>query len=155
MDPVATTLFLLGLILLAFEIIIPGGILGFIGGCCMLAASIDVWIKHGSTWGILAVFGCLLAALIFFFIEIRLLKSGPIARRFRLNKQTAATSNKSAEGIGPESTGTAATRLNPTGLVLIDGKRLEAISRDGLIEEGAKIEVVSDDPFRLVVKRAR
>jgi len=153
MDTLAPTLMITGLILLGFEVIVPGGILGFIGGCCLLGGSIDIWIRYGYQCGMAAIFASIVAALLFLFLEIRFLKKLPITRHLFLDRQTAPTKTKSAEGTAIGAKGTTITRLNPSGLVQIGDKRLEAISRDGMIEEGAAIEVAGDDAFRIVVKR--
>ncbi|MBN1404738.1 MAG: NfeD family protein [Opitutales bacterium] len=154
MDPAATTLFLVGLLLLAFEIVVPGGILGGIGAICMFAAAVVVWSVHGSTWGIVALFGGIVLAGLFFVLEIRILKSGPFARRFVLSARTPAAKEHIAEGIASGAVGRTVTRLNPSGQVMVEGRMLEALSRDGLIEAGVEVRIVSDDSFRVVVRKA-
>jgi membrane-bound ClpP family serine protease len=154
MDTAIPTFFVVGLILMAGEIIIPGGIIGTFGAIAFLIASIDVWAHYGATWGMAAIVSSMCIATVMFFVEIRLMKSGPLARWFYLSQKTPPTSSKSAEGVLSGARGRAATRLNPTGLVIVNEKRYEAISREGLIEEGTEIVVVSDDPFRVVVRRA-
>jgi membrane-bound ClpP family serine protease len=146
--------FVIGLILMAAEIIVPGGIIGTIGAIAFIIASVDVWAHYGSTWGLVAVVGSLCIGIVMFFIEVKMLRSGPLARWFYLSQITPPTSSQSAGGLAAGTKGTALTRLNPTGLVLVGDKRLEAISRDGLIEEGVDIVIVNDEPFRVVVKRA-
>lgn len=151
---IAPSLLIIGLVLMAGEILVPGGILGGIGAICFLAASVDIWIALGSTWGMLAIIASMAVGLGMFFLEVRMMRKGPLARWFYLSQQTPPTSSKSAGGIPVGTTGKAFTRLNPTGLVLVGEKRLEAISRDGLIEEGTDVVIVNDDPFRVVVARA-
>lgn len=150
---VALTSFLIGLILMAGEIIVPGGILGTIGAVAFLVASINVWAHFGATWGMIAIVAGMCVGIALFFIEVRFLKSGPLAKWFYLSLKTPPTSSKSAEEVLSGAKGVAVTPLHPSGLVLIGEKRYEALSRDGMIEEGAKIVVVADDPFRIVVSR--
>ncbi len=121
----------------------------------MLAGAVDIWINHGNGWGLTAVFGSILVAFLFFFLEIRLLKTGPLARRFLLSGQTPPAEAHVAAGMAPGSKGRSLTRLNPSGLVEVEGRSLEALSRDGMIEEGAEVEIISDDSFRVLVRRAR
>jgi membrane-bound ClpP family serine protease len=154
MDTAAPTFFVVGLVLMAGEIVVPGGIIGTFGAIAFLVASIDVWAHHGATWGMAAIVGSMCVATALFFVEVRLMKSGPLARWFYLSQKTPPTPSRSAEGVAVGTKGVALTRLNPTGLVLIGEKRYEAISRDGMIEEGAAVAVSGDDPFRLVVRRA-
>ena len=154
MDTIAPTFFIVGLVLMAGEIAVPGGVVGALGAVAFLIASIDVWAHHGATWGMAAIAASMCVATTLFFVEVKMMKSGPLARWFYLSQKTPPTPSKSAEGVAAGACGVAATRLNPTGLVIVGGNRYEAISRDGLIEEGANITVVGDDPFRVVVKRA-
>jgi membrane-bound serine protease (ClpP class) len=152
---IAPTLFIIGLVLMAGELLVPGGILGGIGAMCFLAASVDIWIAFGPIWGLLSIILSMAVGLGMFFLEVRLMRSGPLARWFYLSQKTPPTPSKSAEGIPVGTTGKAITRLNPTGLILVGEKRLEAISRDGLIDEGAEVTIVNDDPFRVVVTRKK
>ena len=149
----APTFFVIGLILMAGEILVPGGILGSIGAICFLIASVDVWVAFGAMWGMTAIIVSMALGLGMFFLEVRMMRKGPLARWFYLSQKTPPTPSKSAGGIPAGTKATTATRLNPTGLVLVDGRRLEAISRDGLIEEGTEVVIVNDDPFRVVVAR--
>jgi membrane-bound ClpP family serine protease len=151
---IAPSLFVIGLVLMAGEILVPGGILGSIGAMCFLAASVDIWITFGSLWGLLSVIASMAIGLALFFLEVRMMRSGPLARWFYLSQKTPPTPSKSAGGIAVGTVGKAITRLNPTGLVMVGERRLEAISREGLIEEGTEIVIVNDDPFRVVVARA-
>lgn len=153
MTTLAFTLFVAGLILMAAEIILPGGIPGTIGAICLLTASANIWIENGAFWGLASIVATLFIGLALFFLEIRLMRKGPLARWFFLDQKTPPTSSQSAGGLALGTEGKTFTRLNPTGLVLVQGRKLEAISRDGLIEENVDIVVVSDDPFRVAVKR--
>lgn len=152
---IAPTLFIIGLVLMAGELLVPGGILGGIGAICFLVASVDIWVAFGPTWGLLSIILSMAVGLGMVFLEVRLMRSGPLARWFYLSQKTPPTPSKSAEGIPAGTIGKAVTRLNPTGLILVGEKRLEAISRDGLIDEGAEVTIVNDDPFRVVVTRKK
>ncbi|HNX05483.1 MAG TPA: NfeD family protein [Opitutales bacterium] len=153
MSTLALTLFVAGLILMAAEIIIPGGIPGTIGAICLLAGSVNVWIENGAVWGLSSIVATMFVGLILFFLEVRLMRKGPLAKWFFLDQKTPPTSSQSSGGLAVGTIGKTLTRLNPSGLVMVQGRRLEAISRDGMIEENADIVVVADDPFRIAVKR--
>jgi membrane-bound serine protease (ClpP class) len=154
MNSVAPTFLVIGFLLMAAEIVVPGGILGTLGAIAFLIASVDIWSHYGSLWGLSAVVGSMCVGIILFFVEVRMMRKGPLARWFYLSQTTPPTSSQSAGGLPLGTKGTTLTRLNPTGLVMVNGKRLEAISRDGLIEENTDIVIVNDDPFRVAVKRA-
>jgi membrane-bound serine protease (ClpP class) len=48
--------------------------------------------------------------------------------------------------------GTAATDLRPSGKVMLQGQRLEALSEHGYIEAGARVRVVRAEMGRLLVR---
>jgi membrane-bound ClpP family serine protease len=50
-------------------------------------------------------------------------------------------------------TGETLTRLNPTGMVRVDGKHYEAHSSDGLMDAHESVIVTAKDSFRLIVKK--
>ena len=139
---------------MAGELFVPGAILGTIGGICLFAGSVSVWIDYGAVGGLTAIVASMVLGLFLFFLEVRLMKTGRMGRWFFLNAISPQTPSQSAGGIPVGTKGKAVTRLNPTGLVMIGARRLEAISRDGMIDEGTEVEVVNDDPFRVVVKKA-
>jgi membrane-bound ClpP family serine protease len=86
---------------------------------------------------------------------MRMLRKGPLAKFFYLGQNTPPTPSQSSGGIPVGTKGRCVTRMNPSGLVQLGGKRLEAISRDGLIEEGAEVELIGEDAFRIEVRRVR
>ena len=49
--------------------------------------------------------------------------------------------------------GAALSELRPTGFALIDGRRLDVISRGDVIPRGERIEIVADEGYRRVVRR--
>lgn len=147
------TLFIVGLLLLSFEIITPGGILGALGGLAMLAGCIAVWNQHGATAGLSAAVVGLALAGVTVYIELVLLPKTKVGRQMFNTAAITGTSQpplaEAGEVIGRECE--ALTILAPTGYVLLDGRRYEARSLDGMIEKGARLTVVSLDSFTLQV----
>ena len=45
------------------------------------------------------------------------------------------------------------TRLNPSGRVLLDGESYEAYSRDGYIEAHTTVRIVGRDSFKLIIQK--
>ncbi|MCD8483188.1 MAG: hypothetical protein LR015_11290 [Verrucomicrobia bacterium] len=77
-----------------------------------------------------------------------------LGKRAFLQSKSEGTSNLSVGNdliIGKP--GRSLSRLNPSGIVLVDGQRHQALSQTGFIQEGESIEVVSRDAFRLVVRK--
>ena len=144
-------LFVVGLLLLGFEVIVPGGGLGMIGGLAMLGGCVIAFGELGLTGGGLAVLAAVLLVGLLLYVEFRILPKTAMGRRLFLNsKVTGTTMNARGEDLGGKS-GEAVTDLAPTGYIVIEGKRHEAFSRSGFLDAGAKVKVVGMDNFRLIV----
>ena len=148
-------LFGVGIGLIVLEVIIPGGILGSIGGLMMFIGCVLSFVEFGTSGGLLAVTGAGIVAGIAFYIEFRVLPKTKIGRRAFLKSEITATSSN-LEGIHRSLVGksaTAMTMLSPSGYVVIDGQRHEAFCESGQVPAGALLEVTGADNFRLIVTK--
>lgn len=148
-------LILAALILVFFEVILPGGILGIFALGCVIAATWVGFADYGAYGGALTFLGALVAVGLLVFIEFKLLAKSSLAKGFFLKNQVAGHSNQEP---GEESiigkAGTTLTRLNPSGKVAIDGQSYEAYSQDGYIESGQPVIVAKRDSFKLIIKKS-
>lgn len=146
-------LFSVGILLLAAEVLVPGGIIGAIGGVMIFAGIIIAFNLFGASGGLLALVAGIVVAAIAFFMEFKVLPRTALGRRAFLTKEITSVSRavgleardligKSAEAI---------TMLSPTGYVRIDGQRYEAFCQTGQVPAGANLEVIGADNFRLIV----
>jgi membrane-bound serine protease (ClpP class) len=141
-------------ILVFFEVILPGGILGIIAALCVILASWFAGDQYGAGIGILTFVGSATAIAILAFVEFKLLARTSLGRAFFLKSSVTGHSNiapAEASIIGKK--GSALTRLNPSGKVAIDGQTYEAHSLDGYIEAGQSILVAAQDNFKLNIKK--
>lgn len=148
-------LFALGIVLLVVEVIVPGGILGAIGGLMMFGGCVMSFIEFGSLGGILASVIALVLTAIAFYIEFRILPRTAVGKRAFLTKEitgvSAAFGDEARELIGKSAE--ALTMLSPTGYIRIDGKRYEAFCQSGQVPAGAPLTVIGADNFRLIVSQ--
>lgn len=146
-------LFALGILLLAVEVIVPGGILGSIGGLLMFGGCIAAFMHYGTGGGLLAMLIAAVLAVLAFYIEFRLLPKTAIGRRAFLTTEITAVSaafgEESRELIGKSAE--ALTMLSPSGYIMVDGKRHEAFCQSGQVPAGTALEVTGADNFRLIV----
>ena len=141
-------------ILVFFEVILPGGILGVMAALCVILASWFAGAEYGAGIGILTFVGSAAAIGILVFIEFKLLARTSFGSAFFLKSSVTGHSNIApAEASITGKKGTSLTRLNPSGKVAIDGKSYEAYSQDGYIEEDQSIQVVAQDNFKLIIKK--
>ena len=141
-------------ILVFFEVIIPGGILGTIAALCVILASWFAGAEYGAGIGILTFVGSAAAIAILVFIEFKLLARTSLGSAFFLKSSVTGHSNIAPAKVSiTGKKGNSLTRLNPSGKVAIDGKSYEAYSQDGYIEADLPIQVVAQDNFKLIIKK--
>lgn len=149
------TLFAIGLVCLFAEVLVPGGILGAIGGLFMLVGCVVVWSDYGAAAGLTAIVAALLLAGATIYIELFVLPKTRFARGIFNNAAITGASQpppaSETDVVGRECV--ALTTLAPTGYVLLDGKRYEARSLDGYVEKDTRLLVTSLDTFTLQVTK--
>ena len=146
-------LFSLGIILLAFEVMIPGGILGLAGGILLFTGCILCFTTLGPTEGTIAIFVTAAAAFAVFYIQFKVLPNTKMGKRFFLNKSIEGSSTalkKDAQDLIGK-TATSVTVLSPSGYVKIDGIQYEAFSDSGQIPVNTELEVTKANSFQLTV----
>lgn len=146
-------LFSIGILLIAAEVIVPGGILGTAGALLMFGGCVVAFINYGTGGGMLAVLVAVVVAGLALFFEFRILPKTKLGRRAFLTAEITA----SAPAIGEEAreligqSAEALTMLSPTGYVRVGGQRYEAFCQSGQAPAGAALKVIGADNFRLIV----
>ncbi|MGL4398974.1 MAG: NfeD family protein [Luteolibacter sp.] len=146
-------LFLIGVIFIAVEVIIPGGILGAIGGLLMFAGCVVAFGTYGTWGGVIALAAALLLGALGLFLEFWVLPKTALGKRAFLTAEvtgvSAALGKEALDLVGQPAE--ALTMLSPTGYVRVDGKRYEAFCQSGQVPAGTLLDIVSADSFRLIV----
>lgn len=157
MNPIwlMTGLIVIGLLLIAVDFYLPGFVLGSIGIVLMLYALGVCYRNFGRD-----------ATLGLFIVEVALgigagmaaIKYGPKTaagkKMILAHDQTGVRAQETVrheEWIGRE--GMAQSLLRPTGVALVDGKRLDVEAESGMIESGTAIKIVAVHANRLVVRK--
>jgi len=147
-------LFSLGLILLALEVVVPGGILGIAGGILLFVGCVLSFANHSISYGFIALTITAVAAFTLFYVQFKVLPKTSIGKRYFLKSEITASSskfkNELAELIGKNAI--ASTILSPSGYIAIGNKQYEAVSESGLIPKDTPLLVTSATPFQLTVK---
>ncbi len=145
-------LFLSGIFLLALEVVVPGAILGIIGGVLMLVGVGVSFARFGTAGGAVATGIAVAVGAVALYLEFVLLPKSRLAKALSMSETVAGTSQPAIADraiIGRRAV--AITPLGPTGLVECDGRRYEAYSRSGHAAAGSAVEIVDLDTFRLIV----
>ncbi len=149
-------LFAVGILLLALEVIVPGGVLGIVGGVSLLGAVLVAFDRFGPGGGAWALAAGLLVTAVALYLEFVLLPRSRLAKALSLTATVAGRSQPPvAEASLAGRQGVAVTTLAPTGIVECEGRRYEAFSRSGLIAAGTPVEVTAVETFRILVIPAR
>lgn len=145
-------LFLAGIFLIAIEVIVPGAILGVIGGGLMLAGVGVSFARFGATGGALASGLAVGVGALAIYLEFVLLPKSRMAKALSMTATVEGTSQPAiAEPAIVGKRAVAVTPLGPSGLVECEGRRYEAYSRSGHAAAGTAVDVVGLDNFRLIV----
>lgn len=146
-------LFAVGIIFLAVEVIIPGGILGTVGALLMFTGCVIAFQSFGTAGGVFAVLAAFVVAGLALFIEFRILPRTKIGKRAFLTTEvtgvSAALGSEALALVGK--TAEALTMLSPSGYVQVDGQRYEAFCQSGQVPAGALLDIIGADNFRLIV----
>lgn len=146
-------LLLVGVLLLAAEVILPGGIVGAIGGLMMIIGCVVAFTRLGPGGGSITLVSALVLTAIVLYIEFRVVPKTRFGRRAFLDRAITGVSAPSTEDLDSliGKPAEAVTTLAPSGYVMVDGKRREAFCRSGLAEKGARLEVIGSENLRLIV----
>lgn len=143
-----------GLVLMAAEVFVPGGILGFFGILALLGACTAGFFAfpgYGApvSLGIVALVGLVLVLWIRFFPKSRMGRRMTVEHDLHAAKATEAGLNELAG-----KTGEAVSELRPAGFALIGGRRVDVVTQGNMIARGARVVVVEVKGNRVVVAAA-
>jgi membrane-bound serine protease (ClpP class) len=164
-------LFILGLVLIAIEVIVPGYVLpGVLGVLCVIAAlflglvdfdkvDFEVQWKAGYvTRALSIVFGSILATATMMYAAFKVLPESRLGRHLLLTTRIEgrATDSAAQAALGlVGQVGTVVSALRPSGKVKIGELRYDAVAERGYIDAGTPVEVIKREGFSLVVAPVR
>lgn len=143
----------IGLLVIFLEFFLPGGILALIGAVVIIASIVLYAIQDNSPLGIaLFVIGAIIGVIATCKAALTLLRrSTPKAGWYSHADQEGYKATEfNSETIGKR--GKAYSDLKPSGYVIVEGKRYQALSQSGYIEEGTDIQVIGGQGAYLLVK---
>lgn len=146
-------LFLAGILLLAIDVIVPGMIMGIIGGLSILAGVVTAFNLYGSDGGMIALLcgGVLLGLTLY--LEFVVLPKTKLAKVFSMQATVEGTSQPAVADLSTvlNQEGETVTPLSPSGYISVQGRRYEAFSQSGYLAKGVTVRVTGLDNFRLIV----
>lgn len=152
----APAIFVLGLVLLGVELfLIPGfgvtGILGIIGIVSSIFISFGI---HNIAAAALVVFISLIVDIILIILIARFfVKSKDLKRNVILDSDTSGYNSSVSYNDLLNKEGIADTFFRPSGYIIIDNKKYDAISEGEFIDKGSKLKVILVEGNKVVVKK--
>lgn len=148
-------LFLLGVVLLAGEVFVPGAVLGILGAVSMMAGCIISFLQLGTVGGSIATAVAVGLLALTLYVELVWLPKTRFGKKLIVQSAVSAVSQPPL-AIREQVIGRAAeavTPLVPSGYVLVEGRRYEAYSQSGHVAKGEALTVTGLDNFRLIVTK--
>ncbi len=152
MDQAIIVLVIVGFLMIAAEVFVPGLILGALGALCLITSVILCYVAYGPLVGTMAFAGLGVATLTGFLIWLKIFPHTPIGSRMMLRKSLPGNNAIPSERL-VGALGVAITPLRPAGTARIGEKRVDVVAESGLIEPGESVKVVLQEGMRVVVRR--
>ena len=144
-------LFIIGIGAVITEMFIPGMIVGICGIVCMITSIVFAYNTNHN------ILGHVLISCSIFSIPILLIIWYKIfSKAFSIKeseKGFSSSNHELKELISKE--GVTITPLHPSGIVLIDGKRVDVVTYGNMIGKNVKVKVVEVEGNRIVVKTVK
>ncbi|MCK4802532.1 hypothetical protein KAS33_02565 [bacterium] len=148
------SLYLAGLVLICFEVFVPGGILGTIGFFLIVGSIWIAFVRLGSVGGSYFLVGGLVLAMVSVYLVMKFGTKTRLSRKLFLQSTEKGfrSTSKNLEDL-KDKTGISLTTLRPSGKALIDGGKVNVVSEGVFLSKGCKIKVVMVEGNRVVVRR--
>ncbi len=145
---------LAAVVVIIAEIIIPsGGLLSIIAAGLLGYSLYAVFTQVSSFAGMVFVIADVILLPVVLVVGIKLLARSPATLKTRLSRTNGYSSQSVELSAYVGGTGTAVTDLRPAGTAVIDGQRVDVVSRGEYIERGTSVAVTAVDGNRVVVRQ--
>ncbi len=127
------------------EIFVPGGVLGVIGGLALFIAMGVGFKAFGPSGGITAAFAIIIFLGLSIVLWMVLLPKTSLGKKLTLSTDISGSHSQGLTDSPHElleKEGIAITHLRPSGIVRIEGQRMDVVAEGTWIEEGARIKVI-------------
>ena len=147
----AVLLAAIGLAALLIELFVPAaGLIGLVGAGCMIAAVSIGFTQYGPTAGILFIAALVVLNPLIIILWFRRFPRSRIGRKLIL---FPPSSPEECVIFHKGMTGKALTDLRPSGMAVIEQKKISVLSGGGYISGGTHIEILKIDGNRIEVRK--
>lgn len=145
---------LVGFLLLAAEMFVPGLVLGIFGGLCLCSAVAVAFAAFGPVTGSIVFAAIFAATLIGFIIWMFAFPHTAVGRKLLLKKTLERGEGERVPRsrlLGQE--GRAITPLRPSGSALIASRKIDVVAESDFIAPDEPVVVVHEEGSRIVVRK--
>ncbi len=152
MEQLIFGLVIAGVIMVLAEVLIPGGVVGALG-VVLLGAGIVLGFSHDPVLGFVLLIGSVVFGIVVFWLWVKYFPSSPMGKKVFLGQDAQewhSYDNKNSELVG--AVGMAHTPLRPSGTAVVDGRRLDVVTRGEMIANKTPVKVVAVHGNRIIVE---
>ena len=147
-------LIIVGFLMLAAEVFVPGMVLGLLGGFCLAGAIAVAFIYYDVVTGSLVFAAVCLLTFSGFVAWLAVFPRTAIGQRIMLQKSLVKGVGEraaSSELMGAQ--GRSLTPLRPAGTASIGGRRVDVVAESDFIGRDEPVVVVREEGLRVVVRK--
>lgn len=146
---------IIGIVAILLELVVPGGVLGVMGGIALVIACVKTFALFGATAGLIFSVILLIVTFVVFALWMKYFHKLPFAKNLILNDAVGGVDGSGEKSLLTDPSmigkrGITETDLQPSGRARIDGVRHDVMAESGAIAKGSEIEVIALNPFPVV-----
>jgi membrane-bound serine protease (ClpP class) len=144
-----------GLMLIGAEIFAPGAVLGTIGGLALFGAIIAGFYAFPSAGPFISIGIVFLLALVIY-LWVKIFPKTKVGRKMTLSHDlsTSKAADPTLTGLVGKK-GRAVSQLRPAGYAMIDGRRVDVVTRGEMISNDEPVRVVNVEGSRVIVEKVQ
>jgi len=135
----------IGILAILAELVLPGGLLGILGGLCLIGAVVFTFVNYGAGPGIAYTIVVLVFGVATLGWWMKYFHRIPVLRGLILQESSGKRETPPPEKAEPAygETGRTLTDLMPSGRALFAGRKLDVISEGPFVPKGTDVEIVA------------
>ena len=151
---VFAALLLSGIVMIAVEVFVPGGILGAIGAMALLGAMVAGFIAFPS-YGPLVAIGILVFSAVTLIAWLKIAPHTWVGRKLTIsrNLRDASAANPGLDALVGQK-GVTLCQLRPSGFARIAGNKVDVVTQGEMIGKDEAVRVIDVESNRVIVKKA-
>ena len=146
--------FIVGIGFLVAEAFMPGfGVAGISGIVLELVAIVITYMRHGAVPALILTLVVLMVLAFAISMSLRSVRKGRLSRSNLVLNERESAQSATDTGVFIGKTGRTSTALRPSGVVDLDGVRLNVMTEGDFIGSGEMVRVVRTEGSKIIVKK--